>query len=278
MEEAQWDQEHCPPGYTPIYDYMVRIEGRDGWLTHSTELSPGRVQDGLIRKGHRPLEVRLLFQGHMRIGEALESQHCFLSHLAQFNGWYWEEKSRCWRAPGEPVLEPPGEPQEVDDLGFLLGDPRCGWLTLRLRVGDIETAIQASDVFDPLEDLLSFSHTIARSGSSHLHIDEEGNYHEFFTFARDDRRVRLVVEAFRDRLSEGDEEEAAPVRLIDALVPRQPLAEILREGVRSYLSLSREQRQEWCNRGEPDQGRRTVEDYDRWIREALQRYATGSSW
>lgn len=159
---------------------------------------------------------------------------------------------------------------EVDEVRFLLEDPRAGWLTLRLQVGEVESEIQASDVFDPLEDLLLFSHTVARSGSTHVHIDEEGNYHDFFAFARDDHRVRLVVEVFRDRW---DEEEAAPVRLVDALVPRQPLAEVLREAVRSYLSLPREQRSEWCNRGRPDQGRRTVKDYDQRIREALERYS-----
>ncbi len=54
-----------------------------------------------------------------------------------------------------------------------LARTRAGWLTLRLRVGEIETAVQAIDVFDPLEDLLRFSHIVARSGSTHLHIDEE---------------------------------------------------------------------------------------------------------
>ncbi len=66
-------------------------------------------------------------------------------------------------------------------------------------MGEIETAVQAIDVFDPLEDLLRFSHIVARSGSTHLHIDEEGNSHDFFAFAGDDRRARLVVGALRNR-------------------------------------------------------------------------------
>lgn len=270
-----------PSEIGPRFLYALRLPGREGWLLRAA----GAARDLPSDWGENPvgpvLEVRLVSQHWVRGGTpGAAGERIIFGMASRWAGWCHDEDAECWRAPGEPITEPPGESRRAGSARFTL-EGVCGsffgWMPCRLQVGRGWTRFRASPSFDPLDDILEFSRRLLGAGCPRLYVEEEGESHTFHTFPRGADEVRLLAIAHRKRWRRSREGHRRPCGwktgpALDRVVPRAVLATALRDGLAGFLALSFEERRHWCRKVLAVFSEEAMAAYEGRLRAALERW------
>ena len=276
------------PEVRPRFLYALRRPGREGWLLRATGEARDLPSDWSTKPEAPVLAVRLVSKhwSRSRQGEpsgVTEGDAVMFGMESRWEGWCYDEEGECWRAPDEPVTEPPGDPRRAGSARFT-PEGVCGsffgWMYFRLQVGRGWTRVRASPTFDPLDDILEFSRRLLGEGYPRLYIEEEGESHTFHTFPRAPGEIRLLAIADRKtwrRSRDGYRRhrgwETVPV--VDQVVLRAVLATALRDGLAGTLALSLEERRHWCRKAVNDFSEEAMARYEGRLRAALQRWPNG---
>jgi hypothetical protein len=131
----------------------------------------------LREKGVAVLEARLINRGAVRVRAGEDYQPSLFGALhAPQEGWSFDQVARCWRAPGESVTDPGGEPEPVTAVVAKLEKPRAGWMHLILMAGSGKTVVSMSDVYDPVPDLLRWLEDLTDGGLPPSHDRRGGSW------------------------------------------------------------------------------------------------------
>jgi hypothetical protein len=124
-------------------------------------------------------------------------------------GWAYDEEAECWRAPGEMVCEPADVPARAGSFAVLSGTPKDGWWPIVIRADTASVGISASNVTDPVPDLMAWLEQLVNGYAARVLIDEEGEQTEILVYPKEQAMVRLVV---------FDYGEEADEKVIDGIV------------------------------------------------------------
>lgn len=195
----------------------VRPIDGEGWELVETTRTGAARDDGLRALGFDPATAReiLIFTAGRR-GGAHDLAVCRSDTTASVvlrESWVFDEPTRCWRAPDEPVTEPDRPALPAERVTLALDPPELGWLDATLSAAEQTVTISVSFVFDPFPDMVAWLEAIAAGGHPRLVIDLEGKYVGLHVWPAQDGCVRFAVE----RMDETDRWS------LDVTVPRHRL-------------------------------------------------------
>lgn len=202
--------------------WAARVEGRDGWLLGLSPDGEGVARREIEVAGHRPSEIRALFGGRARhrlslVGDAPDG---WVADQARGLNWAFDAAVAGWRAPGEAIAPPAGEPSWCGELATAFGKPHAGWITWVLGAPGQSAVVSCSQVFDPFPDLLRFLEGVADGGFPRLSIDEEGHVAQFHALPAAIPEGRSFEDPFRLSLL-GRPGQAGDTVLFDVAMPRR---------------------------------------------------------
>jgi hypothetical protein len=84
-------------------------------------------------------------------------------------------------------------PQRVRNFIVYTGSPSAGWWPIIVSADGAIVEIWASNVYDPLPNLLAWLERLVSNGAARVLIDEEGMQKEFLVYPKEQELVRLIV-------------------------------------------------------------------------------------
>ena len=171
-----------------------RIRGEDGWEITETDLSLEEFERALKESGIAVDELRPIHDGLRRLrgGEPFKPDTLVAFDIHQW-GWTYDESAERWRAPGENILPPPGAPAAVTSFGVEYGRPHDGWLPMKIRADEHEVSFDASEVFDPFDDLIEWLEKLSDGEFPRTVFDLEGSEYEFVCLSNRQTRFAEIT-------------------------------------------------------------------------------------
>jgi hypothetical protein len=191
MGGAMTDEE-----YEPISTVAYRLDGEDGWRMAETGLDPHSVKAHLEANGPGVAEVRLIIEGIRRVTRPDEAPTLdgFGVSLAVGKGWLWDDVGECWRAPGEMITQPPGEPVPVDAICVSFEPAEYGWQPVCVAAGGRSALFEAGYLYDPFPVILDWLETLAVSREGRATANLENETLELLAFiSPDPERMRILL-------------------------------------------------------------------------------------
>jgi hypothetical protein len=175
--------------------FAVRLEGEDGWIVDEAPFSLSDVEERIRGNGYDIAEIREISSGLSRERDEDGSPKVNgpMAWYVRSRGWAYDQQAQCWRAPGEMVREPAGVPQRVRNSIVYTGSPYAGWWPIVISAEGAIVEISASNVYDPLPNLLAGLERLVSNGAARVLIDEEGMQKEFLVYPKEQGLVRLIV-------------------------------------------------------------------------------------
>jgi hypothetical protein len=222
----------------PLVVFAARLAGEEGWIVDEAPMTLDEIEAAIRTNGHPLVEIRKISQGASRLRNADGSPRTDgpMAWLVRSRGWAYDEVADCWRAPGEMPSEPAGVPGRIAHFAVASEAPDAGWWPLVVKADAISVRIAASNVYDPVRDLLQWLDDLVAGRAARLLIDEEGEQTEIRAYPKEQGLVRLVVFDYGD---EADEQ------VIDGVVG---LREVVGEFYAAFAELTRDAeryRQDW---------------------------------
>ena len=199
-----------------VFAYGIKLVNEDGWLIDSSGLELESYikfcNEYSHKIGKNITEIRFIsqigsgmtpedYEKLMNMDEydkerAIKEKYAF-PHFMIPSDWAWDDISECYRAPGEPITKPDVEVIETNNLKIQLLNPKYGWMHVKIKANDQYTCIHSSAVFDPYPHIIQFLEELIDGKQPHIEIDEEGVYHDFYTFNCDNNKIEFIVKRYR---------------------------------------------------------------------------------
>ena len=178
--------------WTSFVLFAVRLPGYTGWRPEYIEANLEKAVEAITNKYPDALEFRIITRGgckksifNNKFEEMLGGWQIF-----QF-GWYYDALEERWLAPDEEANRP-STPALSATVNMNAETPEYGWWRLHLKFSpvfdngstllpksslpqeEIQCDIRCSDVFDPIDDIITFISKIKNGKDARVMIDEEG--------------------------------------------------------------------------------------------------------
>ena len=165
-----------PRERTLVHYCAVKRADAEGWTIVLIPEGAETAQGGLPAKSLLPdsrVELRRgSSQGVLDSIELLPFEGAL--DIVLGTGWAYDHEAQCWRAPNEPA-SPPSIGPLVDHLGVTFQAPDAGWLDTRFAAGAQSFECALSNVFDPLEAIVSWLERVAAGENERFCCDIEGS-------------------------------------------------------------------------------------------------------
>ncbi len=195
----------------PVVLFAVRLAGEDGWIVDEAPMALSEVEAAIRANGHDIVEIRQISRGASRCrgddGSPLTDGP--MEWYVRSWGWTHDEIAECWRAPGEMPCEPAESPGSIESFVVQAGVPDAGWWPILVQADTASLEIKASNVHDPVRDLLAWLDLLVAGRAARVLIEEEGEQTEFRVYPKEEGTVRLLV---------FDYGEEADEKVIDGMV------------------------------------------------------------
>ena len=178
--------------YTKGWIYAVRITGANGWQWAVSSLEKSAYRKVLEEAGLSISEV-VEIQSDTFEEREFDPPGRFSFVTKRWRGWIYDQAANCWRAPEEAIAPLPGSPVLVGHIDVQFEVPEHGWLPFTLTAGDWEVFVDASNVYEPFGDLMTWLHSLADGHDARLMMDVEDVYMDFHVLPTDGPLVRLFV-------------------------------------------------------------------------------------
>ena len=184
------------PEYVPLEILAYRLDGEDGWRIAETLRSVKTFMEDLLASGKPVIEVRPITSCSQRAG--LKADDGRLSDIGYYmiigRGWTWDDSVANWRAPEEMVNLLPTSPMVVENVNVTFHPADSGWQPVSISAGGSTVTFDASECYDPFQDILKWLESIVQGEQGRVSIDLEGRHMELFAFTLPDpARVRMVM-------------------------------------------------------------------------------------
>ena len=175
--------------------FAVRLEGEDGWIVDEAPFSLPEIEARIRGNGYEIAEIREISSGLSRRRDEDGSPKVDgpMAWYVRSWGWAYDQQAQCWRAPGEMVCEPAGVPARAESFAVRSGAPNAGWWPIVISADAARVEISASNVHDPVRDLLAWLERLVNDSAARVLIDEEGDQTEILVYPQGQGIIRFVV-------------------------------------------------------------------------------------
>jgi hypothetical protein len=195
--------------------YAVRLQGHPGWHWEESNLRQEDYKRNLEKDGWIVNDIVII--ADRWIPRKIQPPGSFSFVTKRWNQWLYDETEKCWRAPKESMTPPPDPPSIKETIEVEFSTPEYGWLPIHFQTKDKTIALDISDVYDPLPDIILWLEALANGHSAHVSINTEGIYVDFHVFSLDESVIRLMIKV--DEAEIGGEETTE----LDIITNRQAL-------------------------------------------------------
>ncbi len=200
--------------------YALRCYRTEGWQIVGSVLA----LDALLKRlSARRIEVqeivvldRTVFHRLPPRGRPARRQGARPGEGGHMEGWAYDKIRRCWWPPRQPITLPDAELAISPGLAVEFVMPEAGWLPISVTCGSRQVKFSASNVYDPIRNLVAWLERVLTGSYDRFVFDVEGWVVEFHLAQARLGLVRFVI-AFAGGMARRTFE-------LDTLVTRQHLA------------------------------------------------------